>query len=42
MIIVYQEPGRYTTPKNMVIDHVCSYKFYNDEAKYLDQIKKIL
>ena len=35
MIIVYQEKGRYESPKNMVIDHVCVSQFNNDEAKYL-------
>ena len=40
MIIVYQEKGRYESPKNMVIDHVCVSQFNNNEAKYLDHIKQ--
>lgn len=42
MIIVYQEKDRYESLKNMVIDHVCSSQFRNNEEKYLDHIKQTI
>ena len=42
MIIVYQEKGQYESLKNVVIDHVCSSQFRNNEEKYLDHIKQTI
>ena len=42
MIIVYQEKGRYESPKNMVIDCICVSQFNNNEAQYLDHIKQTI